>query len=572
MSFRPKVWAPFASSLELIADGQRSPMTRSGTWWNSELELPAGTDYSYSVNGGKAIPDPRSAWQPQGVHGPSRVMDHSRFVWTDRQWQPKPLPSGVIYELHTGTFTPEGTFDAIAGKLDHLLELGVTHVELMPVAEFSGDWGWGYDGVDLYAPHHVYGDPNSLKRLVNTCHDRGLAVLLDVVYNHFGPSGNYLSQFGPYTADRHHTPWGAAVNLDGPESVEVRRYFIDNALMWLRDYHFDGLRLDAVHALMDNSAYHLLEQLGDEVRALERQLQRYLVVIAESDLNDPRIVRPTSLGGYGMDAQWSDDFHHALHSVLTGEVSGYYVDFGQISDLAKAIRHAFVYDGCYSTHRRRRHGRTPEGIPAYRFVVSAQNHDQVGNRAAGDRMSHLVNPARQKIAAAMTLLSPFIPMLFQGEEWGASTPFQYFTHHPEEWLATAVSEGRRSEFRAFGWKPEDVPDPQDFETFERSKLNWSEAGEPSHAEMLQWYRDLIRLRRRFAHALVLESPRIAFDEAQQWLSVSYGAVTVAFSLCDHTVEIPVFAGGQVVLQSGKCGYAGETLRLGPESLAILGPR
>ena len=400
MIFRPKVWAPFATSLELITEGERSPMTRSGAWWAAPVELPPGTDYSFSVNGGKHVPDPRSQWQPQGVHGPSRVVDHSSFVWTDQQWQPKPLPSAVIYELHTGTFTPEGTFDAIAGKLDHLLELGVTHIELMPVAEFSGDWGWGYDGVDLYAPHHVYGDPDSLKRLVNACHNRGLAVLLDVVYNHFGPSGNYLNQFGPYTTDRHHTPWGAAVNLDGPESVEVRRYFIDNALMWLRDYHFDGLRLDAVHSLIDNSAYHLLEQLGDEVRALERQLQRYLAVIAESDLNDPRIVRPTVLGGYGIDAQWSDDFHHSLHSVLTGEISGYYVDFGQLSDFAKAIQHAFVYDGCYSTHRRRRHGRAPEGIPAHRFVVSAQNHDQVGNRAAGDRMSHLVNPARQKIAAA----------------------------------------------------------------------------------------------------------------------------------------------------------------------------
>ncbi len=331
----------------------------------------------------------------------------------------------------------------------------------MPVNEFSGDWGWGYDGVDLYAPHHSYGTPDDLKKLVDTCHGKGLAVLLDVVYNHFGPVGNYLSKFGPYFTDTYHTPWGSAVNLDQAGSHEVRKFFADNALMWLRDYHFDGLRLDAVHAYFDKSAIHFLEYLSSEVDALASQLGRHLVLIAESDLNDPRVVTSREMGGFGCDAQWSDDFHHALHSVITGERDGYYKDFGSFEQLAKAFKNAFVYDGIYAEDRGRIHGRTPVGLSGHHFLAYAQDHDQVGNRAQGDRLSQLVSVGRQKIAAALVLTSPFIPMLFEGEEFGASTPFQYFTHHEDVQLGQAVSEGRRSEFAAFGWDPKDVPDPQD---------------------------------------------------------------------------------------------------------------
>ncbi len=420
-----------------------------------------GTDYAFVLDGGDPLPDPRSPWQPYGVHGRSRVLDHSRFQWSDAGWRPPVLSSAVIYELHIGTFTPEGTFDSAVGRLEYLKQLGITHVELMPVAEFSGAWGWGYDGADLFAPHHAYGGPDGLKRFVDACHAAGLAVLLDVVYNHLGPSGNYLSRFGPYFTTRYSTPWGPAVNLDGAGSSEVRRFFCDNALMWLRDYHFDGLRIDAIHAFVDHSAVPFLEQLAGEVKRLQAHLGRSLVLIAESDLNDPRVVTPTEAGGYGIDAQWSDDFHHALHSVLTGERAGYYQDFGTLGDVARALENAFVFDGRHSLYRGRPHGRKPEGLPGWRFLGYLQTHDQVGNRAQGERSSRLMNVGRLKIGAAIVLCAPFIPMLFQGEEFGADTPFQYFTNHEEPELARAVSEGRRKEFAAFGWKVADIPDPQD---------------------------------------------------------------------------------------------------------------
>src|ERR1700722_13382288 len=421
-------------------------------WWVVATALPIpGADYAFVIDGAEPpVPDPRSQSQPHGVHGRSRFVDHSAFPWTDSGWKAPALDSAIVYELHVGTFTAAATFDAAIDRLGYLKDLGVTHVELMPVAEFSGDRGWGYDGVDLFAPHHAYGGPDGLKRLVDACHARGLAVLIDVVYNHLGPSGNYLPRFGPYLTHRHSTPWGDAVNFDGRGSDEVRRLFCDNALMWLRDYHCDGLRIDAVHAIIDTSAIHFLEQLASEVAALERELGRRLVLIAESDLNDSRIVRARELGGYGIDAQWSDDFHHALHCVLTGERAGYYSDFGTIADLAKALRHAWVYDGRYSNHRGRPHGRSPAGLSGHHFLGYAQTHDQVGNRAKGERSSHLMSIARLKIGAAIVLCAPFIPMLFQGEEFGADTPFQYFTNHEEPELAKAVSEGRRKEFAAFG--------------------------------------------------------------------------------------------------------------------------
>jgi maltooligosyltrehalose trehalohydrolase len=451
------------------------------------------------------------------------------------------LPSAVLYELHIGTFTPAGTFEAAIEHLDHLVELGITHVELMPVSEFPGSRGWGYDGVDLYAPHHAYGGPEGLKRLINACHAKGLAVLLDVVYNHLGPAGNYLGRFGPYFSTRHQTPWGQAVNLDGPGSDEVRRFFCDNALMWLRDYHADGLRLDAVHAIIDTSAVHFLEQLAAEVHALEAQLGRHLVLIAESDLNDPRIVRPPDIGGYGLAAQWSDDFHHALHTMLTSERGGYYADFGAPADLAQAFTGAFIYDGRYSSFRQRRHGRPAIGLTGHHFLGYLQNHDQVGNRAKGERSSHLLSPGRLKIAAALVLTAPFVPLLFQGEEWGASAPFQYFTDHEDSELGQAVSEGRRSEFAAFGWSPEEVPDPQELGTFTRSKLGWHELACEPHTGLLDWHRRLIRLRRQLP-ALVdgrMDRVRVRFDEDAHWFVLERGPVTVACNLAAQAQTVPL---------------------------------
>src|SRR5215468_3053204 len=414
-----RVWAPRAHSVALSLGDEQMPMSLDeGSWWSADLPgARDGQDYAFCVDDGAPLPDPRSPWQPNGVHAPSRLVDHASFPWTDASWQPRALSSAVIYELHVGTFTARGTFESAIARLDHLVDLGITHVELMPVAEFPGVRGWGYDGVDLYAPHHGYGGPDGLKRLVTACHARGLAVLLDVVYNHLGPDGNYLGRFAPYFSTRYQTPWGEAVNLDGPDSDEVRRFLCDNALMWLRDYRIDGLRIDAVHALFDQSATPFLEQLATEVQALGADQGRRLVLIAESDLNDPRIVRPASVGGYGLDAAWNEDFHHALHAVLTGERAGYYADFGTLEDVATALRDGVVYGGRYSAYRRRRHGRPAAGLDGHASVGFLQNHDQVGNRARGERLSQLVSPARLQNGAALVLLGPFVPMIFHGEEW-----------------------------------------------------------------------------------------------------------------------------------------------------------
>ena len=536
-----RVWAPNAREVSLLTNGQKHPMQKTEAGWWSHNPPPPGTDYQFSIDQGPPLPDPRSPHQPDGPHGPSRTIDHKAFAWTDQHWQAPELRDAIIYELHTGTFTPEGTLEAAIGKLDYLTDLGITHLELMPVAEFSGDRGWGYDGVDLYAPHHAYGGPDAPKRLVDACHAKGLAVLLDVVYNHLGPSGNYLDRFGPYFTDRFKTPWGKAVNFDGPGSDEVRRFVCDNALMWLRDYHFDGLRLDAVHAILDTSAVHILEQLESEVERLAASLGRHLVLIAESDLNDPRLLWPQNRGGYGLDAQWSDDFHHAVHALLSGERAGYYQDFGGFEHLAQAMQDAFVYQGQYSAFRQRSHGRRPEGLGGDRFVVCTQNHDQVGNRARGDRLSHMVSPGRLKIAAALLLTSPFVPMLFQGEEWAASAPFQYFTDHREPDLAKAVSDGRRREFAAFGWSPSDVPDPQSPETLQRSKLDWSELDRDRHRDVHDWYKALIALRRT-TPALTdnrLDQVQIAYDEAKASFQMTRGPVTVAFNLGPEQVTLAI---------------------------------
>jgi maltooligosyltrehalose trehalohydrolase len=541
---RFEVWAPRAErGVEVEVDGVRHVM-RAGDrgWWATDVDAArAGSRYGFSLDGGPVRPDPRSPSQPDGVDGRSEVVDHEAFRWTDGAWRGVHLPSAVVYELHVGTFTPEGTFDGVIRKLPHLVDLGVDVVELLPVNEFPGERGWGYDGADLFAPQHTYGGPDGLKRLVDAAHAAGIAVVMDVVYNHLGPAGNYLGEFGPYFTDKYETPWGMAVNLDDRDSDEVRRFFLDNAQLWLRDYHCDGLRLDAVHALVDTSAMHLLEELAVEVEALSASVGRNLFLIAESDLNDPRVVARREVGGYGMDAQWSDDFHHALHAVLTGERSGYYGDFGTLEQLATALRRAFVYAGDYAPDRGRRHGRVPSpDIPGYRFLGYLQDHDQVGNRAMGDRSSHLLDVERLKIAAAIVLTSPFVPMLFMGEEWGASTPFQYFTDHPDAELGAAVSEGRRREFASFGWAPEDVPDPQAVETFERSRLDWSEPATGHHAELLAWHRGLIRFRRSHPELTDgrLDRVEVEVDEAACRITIRRGRVTVAVDLGDSpSVEL-----------------------------------
>ncbi|MDP9387879.1 MAG: malto-oligosyltrehalose trehalohydrolase, partial [Actinomycetota bacterium] len=566
-----RVWAPLAGAVELELGERCVAMVPAGGGWH-ELDVPeagAGSDYRFVLDGGRPLPDPRSSWQPAGVDGPSRVVDHDAFAWTDDGWRGVHLPSAVIYELHVGTFTEEGTFDAVIAKLDHLVDLGVTAVELLPVAQFPGERGWGYDGVDLYAPHAAYGGPDGLKRLVDACHARRLAVVMDVVYNHLGPAGNYLGQFGPYFTDRYATPWGAAVNFDGEGSDEVRAFVVDNALQWLRDYHCDGLRLDAVHGIVDTSATHILEQLAVRVEELGAALGRPLFLVAESDLNDPRVVRRREVGGYGMDAQWSDDFHHALHAVLTGERDGYYADFGSLGQLATALERAFVYGGEYSPYRGRSHGRRDPALGGQRFLGYLQNHDQIGNRAQGDRSAALMSVGRLYVAAALVLAGPFVPMLFQGEEWGATTPFQYFTDHEDPELGRAVSEGRRREFASFGWDPVAVPDPQDRVTFERSKLNWGELEREPHRGLLEWHRHLIRLRQEVP-ALSdgrLDRVHCRYDEAEGWLVVERGAAAVAANLGAADVELAVR--GRVLAASGGALPAEGGVRLAPDSVAVL---
>ncbi len=577
-----RVWAPQARSVAVQIGGRRLAMDKAGEsargWWRVEAaEIVAGADYAYIIDGSEPpLPDPRSAWQPHGVHGPSRLVDHGAFAWTDRDFTPAPLADAIIYELHVGTFTPRGTFDSAIARLDHLAELGITHIELMPVAQFAGVRGWGYDGVDLFAPHHAYGGPAGLKRLVNACHGKGLAVLLDVVYNHFGPSGNYLPRFGPYLTDRYATPWGSAVNFDGRGSDEVRRLVCDNALAWMRDYHLDGLRLDAIHAIMDASPMHVVEQLAAETAQLAAHSGRRLVLIAEDDRNDPRLVTPAARGGWGLDAQWNEDFHHALHSALTGENSGYYADFGSLGHLAKSLRHAYVYDGQYSVYRGRRQGRSAAGLAGHNFVGCLQNHDQVGNRARGERSSQLMSGGRLRIGAAMVITAPFVPMLFAGEEWGAATPFQYFTDHQEPDLARAVSEGRKREFAAFGWNPAEIPDPQDPATFHRSKLDWSEPNREPHKSLLKWYRDLVRLRAETPELRDGDFQRVevSYDEQARWLVMTRVPITVALNLGQETRRLPIApvhshcllmaSDPQVALRSG-------TVELPPDSVAVISP-
>lgn len=490
------VWAPLAERVELhllTPTPRRVPMTPIGDgYFQCVADAVPGTRYWYRLNGCEDRPDPASRFQPEGVHGPSQVVDPS-FAWSDREWFGLPLADYVIYELHVGTFTPEGTFAAIIPRLEALRHLGVTAIELMPVAQFPGERNWGYDGVYPFAVQGSYGGPEQLRRLVDACHRHGLAVILDVVYNHLGPEGNYLGDYGPYFTHRYPTPWGQAINYDGPDSDPVRHFFISNALYWVTEYHIDALRLDAIHGIFDFSAKHILQELGEAVHEQAHRLRRTIHVIAESDLNDARVITPIRKGGYGLDAQWSDDFHHALHCLLTGEQNGYYEDFGKLDHLATAIQDHFVYSGQYSTHRKRRHGNSAKNASPTQFVVFAQNHDQVGNRAHGDRLSTLVPFEALKLAAAAVLLSPNIPLVFMGEEYGETAPFLYFIDHGDPGLIEAVRQGRKTEFASFGWR--DVPDPYAQSTFDRSHLQWPSITSTPHDLLLHWHRALITLRK-----------------------------------------------------------------------------
>lgn len=492
------VWAPAAEQrVALELSGVRHDMTATPEgWWQVRVPAQPGDRYGFALDDGPVWPDPRATRMPDGPHGLGAVHNLHDFRWSDTGWEGVALEGAVLYELHVGTFTEQGTFDAAVERLDHLVDLGVDIVEIMPVASFPGRHGWGYDGVALWAVHEPYGGPSGLQRFVDACHARGLGVCLDVVYNHVGPDGAYLHAFGPYFTDRHHTPWGSAVNLDGPGSDPVREFIIDNALTWLRDFHIDGLRLDAVHELHDHRAVPVLEELSTRVGALAEELGRSLWLVAETDRNDPRTVQGTDLGGAGMDGQWADDVHHGLHVALTGETQGYYEDFVTPEALSTVLATPFFHADTWSSFRGRHHGRpVPEQIPGWRFVVSLQNHDQVGNRRAGDRHAATLSTRRLQCGAALLLTSPFTPMLFMGEEWGASTPWQYFTDHVDETLAEAVREGRRREFSGHGWTADSVPDPQDHATRDRSVLDWSECDDGEHHTLLRWYRALLALRR-----------------------------------------------------------------------------
>ncbi|HKN65778.1 MAG TPA: malto-oligosyltrehalose trehalohydrolase, partial [Gemmatimonadaceae bacterium] len=521
---RFSVWAPRAQRVRvrLTSEGEGEyelARRENGVYETTVSGVTAGTEYGFVLDDNdKLVPDPVSRFQPHGVHGPSSVVDPNAFAWSDDGWRGLGMRDLVIYELHVGTFTPEGTFAAIIPYLRGLRhELGVTAIEIMPVAQFPGARNWGYDGVELYAVQNSYGGPEGLKQLVDAAHAVGLAVIIDAVYNHVGPEGNYLPLYGPYFTEKYKTPWGPALNYDDADSDEVRRYVVDNALYWVTEYHIDGLRLDAVHGIFDFSAKHLLQEIVEAVHAQGEQLGRQVVVIGESDLNDPKLIRPIEEYGYGLDGQWSDDFHHAVHAALTEETLGYYADFGGIDQVAASLREPFVYAGSFSPHRRRRHGGKSAGLPREKFVVAIQNHDQIGNRASGDRLSTLLAPDQLRLAAALLLLSPYVPLIFMGQEYGETNPFQYFVSHGDPELVKAVREGRRKEFESFGWG-DDVPDPQSEETLRRSVLDRDRASRPEHAAVYQLYRDLLALRD--------EEPMLRPDGASVEVTESDGCITI----------------------------------------------
>ncbi|TFB50334.1 malto-oligosyltrehalose trehalohydrolase [Cryobacterium tagatosivorans] len=608
-----EVWAPTATTVDLVftlpltlPDSRETAVVHAKTpseraqlrfrgmergengWWRATVDGAdgaggadagaEGADYGFRVDGEGPYPDPRSRRQPHGVHDLSRTFDAGAHAWQDAAWTGRQLAGSTIYELHLGTFTPEGTLDAAASRLPHLASIGVDFVELLPVNAFNGTHNWGYDGVLWYAVHEGYGGPAAYQRFVDACHAAGIGVIQDVVYNHLGPSGNYLPVFGPYLSEAGGTSWGSSVNLDGPDSDPVRSYIIDNALMWLRDYHVDGLRLDAVHALHDERATHLLEELAGAVAVLSATEGRPLSLVAESDLNDPKLITPREAGGYGLDGQWSDDFHHAVHVALTGETAGYYADFEPLSALARVLTRGFFHDGTFSSFRGRVHGRPidTERMPTWRLVVASQNHDQIGNRATGDRLSAQLDAGQLAIAAALTLLGPFTPMLFMGEEWGASTPWQFFTSHPEPELGEATAQGRIGEFARMGWDPSVVPDPQDPATFARSKLDWDELAEPGHARVLAFYQAVAALRRGHPD---FTDPRfdrvqVQFDADERWLRLRRGESEVLVNFAVEPRAVPTTAGA-VLLSFAATGDAvlgsePGSLLLAPHAVVVAG--
>ncbi len=577
MRGRFDVWAPRPERLRLSVGDDVVEMTKGDDdWWTPDGPVPEGeVDYGYLVDDSdNALPDPRSRRQPAGVHERSRTFDPAAFEWSDSRWTGRQLAGSVVYELHLGTFTPEGTLDAAAERLDHLVALGIDLVELLPVNAFNGSHNWGYDGVFWSAVDEDYGGPAAYQRFVDAAHAVGIGVIQDVVHNHLGPSGNYLPVFGPYVKTDGDGPWGSQINLDGEHSAEVRRFILDSVQMWFTDYHVDGLRLDAVHALSDESDTHLLEEMAIEVGALSAHLRRPLTLIAESDLNDARMVTPREAGGLGVDAQWSDDFHHAVHVALTGETSGYYADFEPLSALAKVCEQGFFHDGTFSSFRGREHGVPIDTtkMPTWRLVVANQNHDQVGNRATGDRLTEHLDEDQLVCAAMLTLAGPFTPMLFQGEEWAASTPFQFFTSHPEEDLGRATAEGRIKEFAAMGWDPDAVPDPQDPATYERSKLDWSEPESGQHARVLAAYQRLVELRRTLP-ALTdpsFESVTSTADEDSRLFTMQRGNVLMVVNFADQPAELKVDEELALVFRTpGQPSLADGRLQLPPHTGALL---
>jgi maltooligosyltrehalose trehalohydrolase len=583
---RFRVWAPRAKSLAVKILGDRERLIsmergEDGLFETVVPEAPAGVDYMYIIDDEKERPDPVSRWQPRGVHGPSRVVDPEAFAWTDQNWTGVALKDLIIYELHIGTFTAAGTFEAAAEKLPYLKSLGITAIEIMPVAEFPGGRNWGYDGAHLYAPQSTYGGPTGLKALVDACHREGLAVILDVVYNHLGPEGNYLGEYAAIFSHSYRTPWGDALNFDGAGSDGVRRYFVENALYWLTEYHMDGLRLDAIHRIMDKSPRHILAEIAAEFSRQAESLGRMAWTIAESDLNDVRVIKPREESGYGLNAQWSDDFHHSLHAILTGTRRGYFADFGRMEDLAKALSEGFVYDGRRSEFRQRRHGTPGLDQPGERFVVFIQNHDQIANGYWGDRLAALATPAQQRTAAALLLCAPNLPLLFMGQEWGEDAPFLYFTSHTDEELGRAVREGRKEEYASFmeaeeigaSSMDEGFADPQDEKTFERSKLTWSQQEEAPHAEILRFYRDLIALRKVHPSLSNCDKSltRVQYDESERWIAIERGDASgeAALLVCNlgpdtHSAQLHLGRGlWRMVLWSNDAPYGGEPENASP---------
>lgn len=561
-SYRFTVWAPKVECVEVCFKDNLPPISLTkddrGYWQASAEGLPDNTLYKFRLNEKDQLPDPASKSQPEGVHGWSRTVDVASFEWADTSWKGMPTAEMIIYELHIGTFTPEGTFTAVIDKLDHLLDLGINTIEIMPVSSFPGGRNWGYDGVYPHAAQETYGGPAGLQKLIDACHARNIAVLLDVVYNHMGPEGNYLSQFGPYFTEAFKTPWGEALNFNGPYSYGVRDYFIENALMWLRDFHLDGLRLDAVHAIIDEGATHFLKELRQAVNDLERETERTYLLIAESDLNDTKLVKEMDKGGYGLDAQWVDDFHHAVHTLLTNEDKGYYKDFGTLDAFAKAFEQGFIYDGIFSEFRKKYVGNNPADIDPSKFVVCIQNHDQVGNRVLGNRLSTLISFEKQKLAAGILLISPYVPMLFMGEEYGEDSPFQFFVSHTDPELIKAVQKGRREEFAYFIDHADEFPDPQSEETFKDSKLNWNFEGDEKKNTLFKYYKTLISLRKEGTFTSFREARAQTFLEKGVVLLTTPDKLAVLnFSNGNRSIRIPdTFKNMEVMFASAEEKWLG----------------